>query len=97
MCFNVIIENKDDHSKNFSFLMDSKGNWKLSPAYDLTKSNGINGEHTTTINGKGKDISNNDLINIGSMFDINEEHCKDIINLITENNNSFDKIARNII
>lgn len=97
MCFNVIIENKDDHSKNFSFLMDSKGNWKLSPAYDLTKSNGINGEHTTTINGKGKDISNNDLINIGSMFDIDEEHCKDIINLITENSNSFDKIARNII
>jgi DNA invertase Pin-like site-specific DNA recombinase len=22
--------------KNFSFLMDAKGEWKLSPAYDLT-------------------------------------------------------------
>ena len=47
MRFNVRIGNKDDHSKNFSFVMDEAGEWKLSPAYDLTPSEGINGEFGT--------------------------------------------------
>lgn len=53
MLFNVLIGNKDDHAKNFSFVY-TNGTWKLSPAYDLLPSDGFNGHHTTTINGKGK-------------------------------------------
>lgn len=54
MCFNVYAHNRDDHSKNFSWLFDEqKGIWKLSPAYDLTYSNSIGGEHATTIDGEG--------------------------------------------
>ncbi|MDP8080111.1 type II toxin-antitoxin system HipA family toxin [Phocoenobacter skyensis] len=41
--FNVIFNNKDDHTKNFSFIMDEMGKWSLSPAYDLTFNTGING------------------------------------------------------
>ena len=52
MVFNVLTGNKDDHSKNFSFLF-KEGKWVLSPAYDLVPSKGINGNHTTTVNGKG--------------------------------------------
>jgi len=52
MVFNITISNRDDHAKNFSFqLIDN--DWKLSPAYDLLPSDGFNGYHTTTINGKG--------------------------------------------
>lgn len=36
MVFNILANNTDDHNKNFSFLMDEKGHWQLSPAYDLT-------------------------------------------------------------
>lgn len=36
MIFNILANNTDDHNKNFSFLMDEKGNWQLSPAYDMT-------------------------------------------------------------
>lgn len=36
MVFNILANNTDDHNKNFSFLMDEKGKWRLSPAYDLT-------------------------------------------------------------
>lgn len=36
MVFNFLANNTDDHNKNFSFLMDQKGNWRLSPAYDMT-------------------------------------------------------------
>lgn len=34
--FNAIFGNRDDHSKNFSFTMDSTGKWAFAPAYDLT-------------------------------------------------------------
>ena len=53
MVFNVLIGNKDDHAKNFSFVY-SNSKWCLSPAYDLLPSVGFNNNHTTTINGKGK-------------------------------------------
>ncbi len=53
MVFNILISNRDDHSKNFSFQWIDQG-WKLSPAYDLLPSSGFNGYHTTTINGKGE-------------------------------------------
>ena len=36
MVFNILANNTDDHNKNFSFLMDEQGRWRLSPAYDLT-------------------------------------------------------------
>ncbi len=36
MVFNLVFSNKDDHARNFSFLMDKDGNWKFAPAYDLT-------------------------------------------------------------
>ena len=49
--FNAIFGNRDDHSKNFSFLMNSEGKWAFAPAYDLTyTSNGYHqmllGSHT---------------------------------------------------
>ncbi|MFB0960804.1 MAG: HipA domain-containing protein, partial [Flavobacteriales bacterium] len=36
MVFNVISRNVDDHTKNFGFNMDKTGEWRFSPAYDLT-------------------------------------------------------------
>ena len=49
MCLNVFAHNREDHSKNFSFLYDdTKKEWCLSPAYDLTYSFSFNGEHATT-------------------------------------------------
>jgi serine/threonine-protein kinase HipA len=52
--FNVLAHNRDDHSKNFTYLMDPIGNWSLSPAYDLTFSSGPGGEQSTMVKGEGK-------------------------------------------
>ena len=52
--FNVLAHNRDDHAKNFSFLMDEQGEWKVAPAYDLTFSSGPNGEQSTMVMGQGK-------------------------------------------
>ena len=60
--FNVKIGNQDDHGKNFAFLYDEDcGSWRLSPAYDLTVSTTFYGEHSTSVCGKGRDISDDDL------------------------------------
>lgn len=53
MCFNVFSHNRDDHSNNFSWLCN-EGSWSFAPAYDLTYSDGMNGEHATSVLGNGK-------------------------------------------
>lgn len=51
--FNVLFNNRDDHSKNFSFLLDESLQWRLAPAYDLTYNAGINGWHQMLVAGEG--------------------------------------------
>lgn len=79
MIFNVKGGNKDDHSKNFSYMLDNNKNWKLAPAYDLTKSTGINGEQTAMVNGKGIDITDDDLIIEAENMGISKRKTKEMI------------------
>lgn len=79
MCFNVFAHNRDDHSKNFSFLFDdTKKEWHLSPAYDLTYSFSFNGEHATTINGEGKNPTLEDILAVAKNIGLKEKFAKDI-------------------
>ena len=65
MVFNVLIDNQDDHTKNFSFVYDdSSKTYRLSPAYDITPGRTYYGEHTTSVNGKGKDITDEDMLKV---------------------------------
>ena len=50
--FNVFAHNRDDHTRNFAYLMDAQGVWRLAPGYDLTFSSGPNGYHTTSVQGE---------------------------------------------
>ena len=84
MCFNVFSHNLDDHTKNFSFLRKNN-RWQLAPAYDLTYSNTYYGEHTTSVNGKGKGIQENDLLCVGIKAGLKMNQCKDIIKEIKNN------------
>ncbi len=65
MLLNVIARNQDDHTKNISFLMNKKGEWRLSPAYDVTYSYNPTGiwtsMHQMSINGKRNDFVIDDL------------------------------------
>lgn len=66
MCFNVFAHNRDDHSKNFSFVYDTESEtWRLSPAYDLTYSTTYYGEHTTSVDGNGQDPGETELLTVG--------------------------------
>ncbi len=71
MVFNILANNTDDHNKNFSFIMDRKGTWRLSPAYDMTyifDTGGFlpNKEHCLMIGGKLQDISLEDVVAFAS-------------------------------
>ena len=72
--FNMLSHNRDDHSKNFSFLMDHMGEWKLSPAYDLTFSSGPRGQHSTMVMGEGQSPSIDHLARLGA--EANLKHAK---------------------
>lgn len=77
-CFNVLLHNRDDHSKNFSFVMDENGKWKFAPAYDLTFSFGPGGEQSTTVMGEGGNPNTKHLLELAEEFQIKK--AEDVVN-----------------
>ncbi|MDY0220529.1 MAG: type II toxin-antitoxin system HipA family toxin [Desulfobacterium sp.] len=65
MIFNLLANNRDDHVKNFAFMMDDSQEWKLTPAYDLTFSDGPGGEHSMTLLGEGRSPGKNEIVQLG--------------------------------
>lgn len=78
--FNVLSHNRDDHAKNFSFLMAESGEWKLSPAYDLTFSSGPRGEQSTMVKGEGKNPSAEHLVKLGLEAKLKSTRIETIMN-----------------
>ena len=86
LVFNVLAGNTDDHSKNFSFIMDPSGRWELAPAYDLTFTSNAWEDfmaqyHSLSVRGKKTGISREDLIEIGEANGI--RRCKPIVKQIS--------------
>ncbi|MDE6548908.1 MAG: type II toxin-antitoxin system HipA family toxin [Muribaculaceae bacterium] len=84
LVFNILANNTDDHHKNFTFIMNREGLWRLSPAYDMTfifDSGGYlpNEEHCLMIGGKLKNITYEDILGFA-------EECgiRDAENIIKE-------------
>ncbi len=77
--FNVLAHNRDDHARQFSFILQRDGTWCMAPAYDLTFSPGPGGEHSTTVLGHGKGITRAHLTELGKAADINEQDAAEII------------------
>jgi serine/threonine-protein kinase HipA len=76
--FNVLAHNRDDHVKNHAFLASPTGDWTLAPAYDLTHSTGVNGEHNMTVAGSGRPGAG-DLLELASSSGITPSRAKDLI------------------
>jgi serine/threonine-protein kinase HipA len=70
MVFNILGNNQDDHTKNFSFVMDGKGVWRLSPAYDITFTQCHGGEQSMSVAGYGKNIPANVFVKLGVLCGI---------------------------
>ena len=77
--FNLFAHNRDDHSRNFAFLMQPDGEWRLAPAYDLTFSGGPGGEHTLTFAGEGLRPTTTHLLALARVAGVAEKDAKAII------------------
>ena len=82
--FNVVFNNRDDHSKNFSFLMDKDGWWRFSPAYDLTFSPGPNGEHQMDICGEARLPGRKHLLELAAKTGIKQNVAAESIDRIAD-------------
>ena len=92
--FNVMAHNRDDHAKNFSFLMNEFGEWKLSPAYDLTFSNGPGGEQSTMVMGEGRNITIEHLVKLGLEAKISKELIDQIIAKTAESLSKWIRLSK---
>ena len=77
--FNVLAHNRDDHAKNFSFLMDESGEWELAPGYDLTFSSGPRGEQSMMVMGEGRNPTVEHLVKLGNEAKIPKARITEII------------------
>jgi serine/threonine-protein kinase HipA len=108
MLFNIVSRNQDDHTKNFSFLMNEHGNWSTSPIYDLTYSygSGYTRSHQMTLNSKRDNFKREDILQLSRKYSLSDEDVTNIIIIFVakfkalfyqyaiEQNISTDKIER---
>jgi serine/threonine-protein kinase HipA len=90
--FNVYSHNRDDHSKNFSWLMDDAGNWTFAPAYDLTYSSTAIGEHSTRIAGEGAYPGRKNILALAREFSISKPN--EIIEEVQDAISEWPKMAK---
>ncbi|KER04787.1 type II toxin-antitoxin system HipA family toxin [Photorhabdus temperata] len=84
MVFNVLMYNRDDHVKNFAFILNENDEWVVSPAYDLTFADGPGGQHQTAVGGHGSDITRTMLLKVANNAGIAQDRMNNIINEVAD-------------
>ena len=97
MVFNILARNQDDHVKNVSFLMNRQGQWRLSPAYDVTYAynpDGMwTGTHQMTVNGKRDNISRNDILISARNMGVKKAEAENIISDVQKSLENWENYA----
>lgn len=83
-CLNVVGHNRDDHLKNFSFLMDANGRWTLAPFYDFTRADGPNGWQTLSVAGEGANPGVEDLRRLAREVGLGDGESEPILECVVE-------------
>lgn len=84
MLFNVLAYNRDDHAKNFSFCMDERGEWTLSPAYDLLFTDNDLGGNWMLLQGKRNNIRRADFERLAELVGIPKKALDEMIDELSE-------------
>ena len=92
--FNIFSHNRDDHAKNFAFLMNSKGVWRVSPSYDLTFSSGPSGEHCSMVMGEGKNPGIKQLLELAKISNIKKSDAFKIIDEVKSSVSKWSSFAK---
>ncbi|MCY0387038.1 type II toxin-antitoxin system HipA family toxin [Robbsia sp. Bb-Pol-6] len=93
--FNVVFNNRDDHAKNFAYIMSAAGQWRLAPAYDVTFCEGPGGYHQMNVMGEGLDIGRERMRLLGEQeADLSTRDTGDVIDRIRDVASRFSAMAR---
>lgn len=92
--FNVLAHNRDDHSKNVSFLMDADGRWSAAPAYDLTFSSGPNGFQSMSVMDEARHPTREHLRRLGLTAGIRPATIRTIIEEVSSAIAEWPRLAR---
>jgi serine/threonine-protein kinase HipA len=94
--FNVVFHNRDDHSKNLSFLMRQDGSWGVAPGYDLTFNEGPGGHHQMDVCGEAQRIERSHLLDLASKAGLRTGDAVAVIDQVCEAAEHFQTAARNM-
>ncbi len=98
--FNVVGRNHDDHVKNIAFLMNRRGEWKLSPAFDISYAYDPNGywtrQHQMSINGKLEMFAKEDLISMAKIAGIKTNRTLEMLDRVITTMKSWPEVAGNV-
>ncbi|MDO8273568.1 MAG: type II toxin-antitoxin system HipA family toxin [Gammaproteobacteria bacterium] len=96
--FNLVGCNQDDHVKNFAFMMDRRGNWGLTPAYDLCHAEGSDFTrfHQLSINGKTTNFTKADLKHLAKYAGLPNNREKRILEQTLDAFSGWPQIAEHL-
>ena len=96
--FNVAFNNRDDHPKNFAYLMSQAGDWTLAPAYDVTFCEGPNGYHQMDVMGEALKISRKSIAQLGvKEAELSARYTGEIIDSICDVASQFTTVAKSML
>lgn len=96
--FNVAFNNRDDHPKNFAYLMSPTGEWTLAPAYDVTFCEGPGGYHQMDVMGAALDIGRKELLLLGTReAELSAQAAGAVIDRIRDAAGAFASTAKRLI
>ncbi|MBI5109184.1 MAG: type II toxin-antitoxin system HipA family toxin [Rhodocyclales bacterium] len=76
---NVLLHNRDDHSRNFAFRLSADRRWRLAPVFDLTYNEGPGGEHQSSVAGEGRAPARRHLLEVARRGGIDAVAAQKII------------------
>ncbi|WP_282373615.1 type II toxin-antitoxin system HipA family toxin [Pseudomonas sp. PS02290] len=91
--FNVAFNNRDDHPKNFAYLMSASGTWTLAPAYDVTFCEGPGGYHQMDVLGEALSIDRKVMLRLADEAEVSAEKAGGMIDGICDVATQFAAIA----
>ena len=98
--FNVVGRNHDDHVKNIAFLMNRRGEWRLSPAFDISYAYDPKGyrtsQHQMSINGKRDLISKQDIISLARIAGIKTNRALEMLDRVITTMKSWPEVVENV-
>jgi len=98
MVFNIMARNQDDHAKNFAFMMDKRGRWNISPAYDITYANGAGytAQHQLSLKGRTKDFDRTLLLDVAQEHSITRSKAQEMMERCADVLSTFARRAKDL-